>query len=162
MPGILSGLGVSANYTYVDSSNVPQSTLSETDPDVSAGNQTVIDISRLPLEGLSEHTFNIAPFLEYGDWSFRMAYSWRDEFLLTIRDVIVSFQPIVSESTGQLDATVFWQVADSWKVGVQGVNLTQETIKTSAVLNDELQQAPRGWFINDRRFSFIVRGYFGN
>ena len=162
LPGILSGLGVSANYTYVDSSNVPQSTLSETDPDVSAGNQAVIDISKLPLEGLSEHTFNITPFLEYGDWSFRMAYSWRDEFLLTIRDVIVPFQPIVSESTGQLDATLFWQVADNWKVGIQGVNLTQETIKTSAVINDELIQAPRGWFVNDRRFSFIARGYFGN
>ena len=162
LPGFLSGLGLSANYTYVDSSNVPQSTLSSTEPDVRAGNQASVDISKLPLEGLSEHTINITPFLEYGDWSARLAYSWRDEFLLTVRDVIVPFQPIMHEATGQLDGTVFWQFHDNWKLGLQAVNLTQETLKTSAIVNDDLFQAPRSWFINDRRFSLILRGHFGN
>ncbi|MGH8165598.1 MAG: TonB-dependent receptor domain-containing protein, partial [Woeseiaceae bacterium] len=160
LPGILNGLGLSANYTYVDSQNVPQSTLSETDPDVSAGNQSTVDISLLPLEGLSQHTINFAPFYDYGDWSARIAYSWRDEFLLTIRDVIVPFQPIMNEATGQLDGSVFYSVSDQWKVGIQGVNLLNETIRTSAVVNDDLLTAPRSWFMNDRRFSLIVRGHF--
>ena len=151
---------MSANYTYVDSSNVPQSTLSETDPDVAAGNQTTVDISKLPLEGLSRHTINFAPFYDHEKWSARLAYSWRDEFLLTIRDVIVPFQPIMHEATGQLDGSIFFSVSDNWKVGLQGVNLLQETLRTSAIVNDDLQTAPRSWFINDRRYSLIVRGHF--
>ncbi|HEX7028203.1 MAG TPA: TonB-dependent receptor [Gammaproteobacteria bacterium] len=160
LPGFWSNFGLSANYTYVDSSNVPQSTLSETDPDVAAGNQSTVDISLLPLEGLSKHTVNFTPFFETDNWSWRLAYTWRDEFLLTIRDVIVPFQPIVNEATGQLDGSVFYTINDNWKVGIQGVNLTDEVIKTSAIINDELRQAPRGWFMNDRRFSLIVRGTF--
>lgn len=158
--GWLSGFGLAANYTYVDSSNVPQSTLSETDPDVAAGNQSTVDISRLPLEGLSRHTINIAPFYDNEKWSARLAWSWRDEFLLTIRDVIVPFQPIVNEATGQLDGSVFYNINDNWKVGVQGVNLLNEVIRTSAIIHDDLRQAPRSWFMNDRRYSIIVRGFF--
>jgi len=160
LDGWLGGFGVNANYTYVDSSNVPQSTLSETDPDVAAGNQSTIDTSRLPLEGLSKHTVNIQPFWEYGDWSARLAYSWRSEFLLTIRDVIVPFQPIMNEATGQLDMSVFYQINDALRIGFQGVNLTQEVIQTTAVINDDLLQAPRSWYLNDRRYSLMLRGHF--
>lgn len=160
LPGWASGFGLSANYTYVDSSNVSQSTLSETDPDVGAGNQSTVDVSLLPLEGLSKHTVNITPFYEYGRWSARMAYSWRDDFLLTIRDVIVPFQPIINESTGQLDASVFYQLNDNMKIGLQAVNLLDETLKTSAVINDDLLTAPRSWFTNDRRVSLVFRASF--
>jgi TonB-dependent receptor len=158
--GWLGGFGLNANYTYVDSSGVPQSTLSETDPDVAAGNQTTVDTGLLPLEGLSEHTVNIQPFYEYGPWSARLAYSWRSEFLLTVRDVIVPYQPIMNEATGQLDASLFYQINDMFRIGFQGVNLTQEVIQTSAVLNDDLIQAPRSWYLNDRRYSLILRGHF--
>ena len=158
--GWLSGFGINANYTYVDSSNVPQSTLSETDPDVAAGNQSTVDVGRLPLEGLSKDTINIQPFYEYGKWSARLAYSWRSEFLLTIRDVIVPFQPIMNEATGQLDGSVFYQINDDFRIGLQGVNLTQEVVKTSAIINEDLQQAPRSWYMNDRRVSLVFRGRF--
>jgi TonB-dependent receptor len=160
LPGALSGLGIAANYTHIKSSNVPQSTLSETDPDVAAGRQSTVDISLLPLENLSKHNFNVQPFWEKGKWSVRAAYSWRSEFLLTVRDVIVPFQPIYNEATGQLDASVFFKATDNVTFGVQGVNLLQETIKTSAIVNNELRQVPRSWFMSDRRFSFIVRGSF--
>jgi TonB-dependent receptor len=160
LPGWLNGFGLSANYTYVDSSNVPQSTLSETDPDVAAGNQSTVDVGRLPLEGLSQNTVNLTPFYDHERWSARLAWSWRDDFLLTIRDVIVPFQPIIHEATGQLDGSIFFSINDSWKVGFQGVNLLNETIRTSAIVNDELQTAPRSWFMNDTRYSLILRGHF--
>jgi len=158
--GWLSGFGVNANYTYVDSSNVPQSTLSETDPDVAAGNQSTVDTSLLPLEGLSKHTINVQPFYEYGRFSARLAYSWRSEFLLTVRDVIVPFQPIMNESTGQLDASIGFDINDRFSLGFQGVNLTQEVIRTTAVLNDDLLRAPRSWFLSDRRYTLLLRGRF--
>jgi TonB-dependent receptor len=158
--GWLSGFGLSANYTYVDSSNVPQSTLSETDPDVAAGNQSTVDTSLLPLEGLSEHTVNIQPFYQYGKWAARLAYSWRSEFLLTIRDVIVPYQPVMNESTGQLDASLFYDITDNMSIGLQGTNLTKEVIETTAILNVDLLQGPRSWFLSDSRYSLVFRGAF--
>jgi hypothetical protein len=119
-----------------------------------------VDTSLLPLEGLSEHTVNLQPFYEYGKWSARLAYSWRSEFLLTVRDVIVPFQPIINEDSGQLDASVFYQINEALRIGLQGVNLTQEVIQTSAVINDDLLQAPRSWYLNDRRYSLVLRGHF--
>jgi len=70
------------------------------------------------------------------------------------------FQPIVNEATGQLDASIYYQLNPNWKVGLQGVNLLQETIKTSAVINDEGLRVPRSWFINDTRYVFSLKGKF--
>jgi TonB-dependent receptor len=163
LPGFLSGLGLGVTYTYVDSSGVAQSTLSETDPDVAAGNQANIDTSLLPLQGLSKHTVNITPFYEYGPLSIRLAYNWRSRFLLTVRDVIVPFAPIFNEATGTLDASIFFRINEHIRVGVQGVNLTNEILRTSSVISADqgnIRRGARGWFMNDRRFSFIVRAAF--
>ena len=163
LPGFLSGLGVNATYTYVKSSGVSQSTLSETDPDVSAGNNSNVDTSFLPLQGLSKHTVNFTPFYEKGPISLRVAYNWRSRFLLTTRDVIVPFAPIMNEPTGQIDASLFYSITPNLKLGVQGVNLTNEITRTTQVLEaDEsgLLLAPRSWFMNDRRFTGIVRFTF--
>lgn len=160
LPGWLDGFGVQANYTWIDSSGVAQSTLSSTDPDVGAGRVTNIDISALPLQGLSEHNFNIVGFYEQGPLELRLAYNWRSEFLLTTRDVIVPFAPIMNEDTGQLDGSVFFRINDNFRVGLQGVNLLDETTRTSQVLNDDLLRTGRSWFKNDRRFSLVARATF--
>ena len=157
LPGLLSGFGLSATYTYVKSSGVRQSTLSETDPDVSAGNTANVDTSLLPLQGLSKHSINFTPFYEKGPLSVRLAYSWRSKFLLTTRDVIEPFAPIMNEATGQLDGSIFFNINKNVKIGVQGVNLTNEVTRTSQVINNDLLTAPRSWFMNDRRFTGIVR-----
>ena len=157
LPGFLSGLGLNATYTFVDSSGVKQSTLSETDPDVAAGNTANIDTSLLPLQGLSKHTINIQPFYEKGPLTIRLAYNWRSRFLLTTRDVIVPFAPIFNEPTGQLDGSIFFTVNKRIRVGIQAVNILNEVTKTSQVINNDLIRAPRSWFMNDRRFSGIIR-----
>jgi TonB-dependent receptor len=163
LPGLFSGLGISANYTYVDSKGVSQNTLSETDADVGSVRTSSVDTKFLPLQGLSKHGFNIAPFYEKGPISLRVAYNWRSDFLITVRDVIVPFQPIINEATGQMDASIFYTINDNFKIGVQGVNLLNETLKTSAVLaadEKSVTTAPRGFFVNDRRYSLIARFKF--
>ncbi|MEM9965358.1 MAG: TonB-dependent receptor, partial [Asticcacaulis sp.] len=160
LPSPFDGLGVNANYSYIDSSNVPQSTLSATDPDVAAGRVAVVDTSLLPLQGLSKHNANVAVFYEKYGLSARLAYNWRDDFLITVRDVITPFQPIMQEASGQLDGSIFYNVTPKIKIGLQGVNLTNEIVHTRAVLNDKLQTAPRSWFMNDRRVTFVIRGTF--
>ncbi|MEP7007080.1 MAG: TonB-dependent receptor [Sphingomonas bacterium] len=161
LPGFLKGFGMNANFTYVQSKGVAQSTLSNTDPNVSAGVIANIDTSKLPLQGLSKYTVNITPFYQYGPLEIRAAYSWRSKYLLTVRDVIVPFAPIMNESTGQLDASIFVAVNDHVKMGLQATNLLNETLRTSQVINNNLLTEPRSWFINDRRFTFSIRAKFG-
>lgn len=160
LPAPFDGFGVNANYTYIDSEGVAQSTLSSTDPDVAAGRVSNVDTSLLPLQNLSKHTVNLAGFYEKGRISARLAYAWRSEFLITPRDVIVPYAPIMNEDTGQLDGSIFYTVNDNWKVGLQAVNLTNEITRTSQVLNNDLLRAPRSWFMNDRRFTLIARATF--
>lgn len=162
LPGVLSGLGLTANYTFVEAKGVRQSTLNGTDPDVGAGTVATVDTSRLPLQGLSKHTFNIQPFYQLGKLELRGAYSWRSRFLLTTRDVIVPFAPIFSEATGQFDASVFVNVTPKVRLGVQGYNLTAETTRTSQVINNNLVTAPRSWFVADRRITLSLRARLGN
>lgn len=160
LPAPFDGIGLQANYTYVESSGVSQSTLSATDPDVAAGRVANVDTSLLPLQGLSKHTANLAVFYESDRWSARLAYSWRSDFVVTVRDVIVPFAPIIQEDSGQLDGSLFYSVNDHVRIGVQGVNLTNEVTRTSQVLNNDLLTAPRSWFMNDRRFTFVVRASY--
>lgn len=165
LPGILSGLGLQANYTYVDSSGVPQPTLDPGDPSVAAGLVSTVDTSRFGLQGLSKHNFNITPFYDYKGLSMRASYSWRSQYLLTTRDVITPFDPVFQEDYGQLDASVFYQVTRNLRLGVQGVNLTNSITKTSVAVQgpdgvDDVRIIPRGWFMNDRRISMIARFNF--
>jgi len=162
LPGLWSGLGINANYTYLESSGVPQSTLSGTDPDVAAGRITTVDISRLPLTGLSKNSYNISPFYQKGPFEVRLAYSWRSKFLLTVRDVIVPFQPIINEGTGQLDGSIFYSFWNSHiKLGLQVSNILNEVERTSAIVDpDTLKTAPRGWYINDTRYTAGIRWTF--
>ncbi|MBO9711039.1 MAG: TonB-dependent receptor, partial [Caulobacter sp.] len=164
LPKPLDGFGINANFSYIDSKGVPQSTLSATDPDVAAGRVSTVDTGKLPLQGLSKYNANFAAIYEKNKISARLAYNWRSDFLLTVRDVIVPFAPIMNEATGQLDGSLFYTVNDKVKIGVQGVNLTNEITKTTQVLdikpNGDLLKAGRSWFMNDRRYTFVLRATF--
>jgi len=147
----------------VDSSGVPQSTLSETDPDVAAGRVTTVDTSLLPLQGLSKHQVNITPFFDWGPFSARVTYSWRSDFVLTVRDVIVPYDPIINKATGQLDASMFLAITPQIKIGLQGSNLLNEVTHTNAVITaigGGIKEVPRGWYMNDRRLSAVARFNF--
>jgi outer membrane receptor protein involved in Fe transport len=89
--------------------------------------------------------------------SARVAYNWRSEFLQTPRDVIFPFSPIYGESTGQLDASIFYSITDNFKVGVQAVNLLDEVTRTSQVIDFAGTRATRSAFRNDRRYTFLAR-----
>ena len=160
LPSPFNGFGIQTNYSYIDSGNVPQINLSTNDPNGPGVNEPAIDTSLLPLENLSKHNINFATLYEKGPISARLAYSWRSEFLLTTRDVIVPNAPIMNQATGQLDGSFFYTFNGGLKFGIQGVNLLNEVIKTSQVLNDDLVTAGRSWFMSDRRLSVVIRANF--
>ena len=157
LPSILSGFGLSANFTYVTSKGIPNSFLNGGNPvNVSPIGQS----GTLPLAQLSKYQFNIQPFYEKGPISIRVAYNWRSKFLLTESDVIFPYFPIWNDKTGTLDASAFFNITSKMKIGVQATNLTNEVTKTLQQYTVDGRLAPRSYFMNDRRFSFIIRGTF--
>lgn len=157
LPKPLDGLGVAANYTYIESEGLPNTFLNTGEP----VDQSTVPPGNLPLEQLSKHNVNATVFYEKGPISLRAAYNWRSRFLLTPADAIFPFYSIFNEATGQLDGSIFFRVSNEIQLGVQGVNLLDEVTRTTqAYTGDPNVLAPRSFFMNDRRFSFIVRGNF--
>ncbi len=157
LPGFLKGLGFAGNYTYIDSSGLPNSFLNGGTP----SSDSTIAKGNLPLEGLSKHNFNATAFYEMGPISLRAAYNWRSRFLLTAADVIFPYTSIFNDATGQLDASAFVNLTKYVKLGVQGVNLTNTTTKLlQAYKAGSNDLAPRSYFTNDRRFSVILRANY--
>ena len=156
LPWIFSGLGVSANYTYIHSRGLPNSFLNGGNP----ANTGPIAPGNLPLEQLSKHNINAEVFYERGPVSLRVAYNWRSRFLLTASDVIFPYFPIFNAATGQLDASAFFSITPQVKIGVQAVNLLNEVTRTEQEFTAGGLVGPRSYFMNDRRFAFIIRGNF--
>lgn len=161
LPTPMDGLGIQANYTYIDASSVPNSNLFTTSPDnTPAGGSGQLAFDELPLAGQSKDTANLILMYEGNEFEGRVAYNWRSEYMVTARDTIAPYRPIYSESSGFLDASVFYNYSDDLKFGIQGVNLLDTVTKTSMQVDEEGTQHGRSWFVNDRRLSLIVRAKF--
>ncbi|WP_350433274.1 TonB-dependent receptor [Shewanella sp. H8] len=156
LPGMWSGLGVNANYTFADSEQ----------PD---GN-TLLNISK--------HTANTQLYWESEDVQMRLAYNWRDRYLYeqgTKRVQTVgalgynvfnqndpladNYDPTVGnsyrEARGQFDFSVSWDINENFTVVANAVNLTGEPI----VYTTELDSI---WAYSeaDRRYTLGVRAKF--
>jgi TonB-dependent receptor len=163
LPGFWSGFGIQANYTYIDSQGVPQAILDSAGTGGTAQNVPNVNTKYLPLVNLSKDNINFQLMYAKGPLDARIAYSWRSKYLLTVRDVITPFSPIMNEASGQLDASVMYSINDNFKIGFQAVNLTDEIVQTSQVLEadeDHVLTGPRSWFLSDRRVSAIFRMSF--
>lgn len=143
LPGLWSGLGVQANYTYVDSS-APNPTARDT-------SQTVL--ANVPLEGLSKHSYNVVGIYEKGPLSFRLAYNWRDDFVRTTSGNGTGNLPIYSKAFGQLDASATYDINDHMAFTIEGVNLTDTQRDT--FFGKETR--PRDSILVDRRVSATLR-----
>lgn len=157
LPAALSGLGMQFNYTYIDEEGSPNPGLSPDKPNSEEGEGVAFD--NLPLEGLSENNFNLVGMYEKYGVTARVAYNWRSEYLLTTKDVITQL-PIFNEDGGQVDASIFYAITDQLQLGIQGTNLTDEITRTSMQIDNEGTQTGRSWFVNDRRFSLVLKGNF--
>ena len=98
LPDWMSGFGVSANYTYIDSRMSMYSPINRTwctpkgDLDSSlianiAGCDTdgrVLNGGVMPLTGLSKNAYNLALLYDRGPLSARLAYGWRSRYLQAV------------------------------------------------------------------------------
>lgn len=142
LPGVLSGFGVQANYTYVDS-KAP----SPDAQDTSGASLTV------PLEDLSKHSYNLIGFYDKGPISARVAYNWRSEYVDTTRGNGSGNLPIFNDARGQLDASFTYTVAPNFAMTIDGTNLTNTENRTYY----GIASRPQSFVLNDRRISVTAR-----
>ncbi|MFN4295823.1 MAG: TonB-dependent receptor [Brevundimonas sp.] len=152
LPGWLNGFGVQANYTYIDSDGGANTAVNIFDPD-----QVDAASLALPLEGMSPSSYNIAALYERHGVSARLAWNWREQYLLTTSAANIE-APVWAEDYGQLDGSIFFDVTENVKLGVQGTNLTQERTILRVGYGDRM---PRySWVDTDRRVAVVLRARF--
>jgi TonB-dependent receptor len=95
LPGLLSGLGIEGNLTYINSSNPAQQannvlTLPPAgngpgglQPGLNPDGTVPQTYPNLPYAGLSKWAYNIQLLYSRGKVNFRLAYNWRDKALLS-------------------------------------------------------------------------------
>ncbi len=162
LPSPFDGFGTQINYTLIDVSGVPNPalTLDIEDPDA-VDYRSESQASSLPLQSQSKHTANFTLWYEKGPVSIRTAYNWRSRYLVTARDASnYPFPATWAAASGYLDASAFYNITDKIKVGVQGTNLLNTIAKTEYQDLNTGDTHGRSWFVNDRRYSLVLRANF--
>ncbi|NWK94613.1 TonB-dependent receptor [Sphingobium lactosutens] len=139
LPGPLSGLGMQANFTYVDSQAPSPATSGP--------------VTNVPLELLSKYNYNLVGIYELGGLSARVAYNWRSKYVVTTAGNGTGNLPIFNKSFGQLDASISYNVTPQFALAVDGTNLTNTRRSTYFGIDTR----PRDVVVNDRRISLTAR-----
>lgn len=156
LPEPWNGLGVQANFTYVDNKGVKNTGVTIVSNDGSTNQDGNITFTDLPLEGFSDMAYNLVLMYEKQKFSARLAYNWRDDYLISQADCCIKL-PVWQDAYGQLDASVHFKPDDSWDIFLDAQNLTEaETVLRQQVNNSGLL-LPRSWFTNDMRIQVGVR-----
>lgn len=161
LPGVLRGLGLEANYTYIDSQN----------PGDLYRDINGVTKNDAPLQGLSKHNFNVTLLYEHNPFSVRVAYSWRSRYLQSTNangttptylyygsagasgNSTTIALPVYGDSYGTLDAGVTFRVTDEFAFSIQGTNLTNATQRTLMGGYPNDARYIRSWFQSDRRIT---------
>lgn len=167
LPGAWRGLGLQFNFTYIDQSgledpnNVAAGTLgfNENGDRIADNRNTFRVFSGLPLQGYSDRNMNIVGMYEYEAISFRLAYTWRSEYLLTLRES-EEYVPAYAKASGMLDASLYYSINDNWKIGIEGSNLLKTETKTQYQMNQAGVRTDALSFTTDRRYALSVRATF--
>lgn len=160
LPAPFDGFGIQANYTYIDSDTTTGSSVKPVDTDGSS-------YGDLPYEGLSRDTFNFTALYEKGDWSTRLAYNYRSQYLMSVgangyngsTDGIDWKLPVYQKGRYQLDGSVNYSVTENVTLSLEVNNITEQDTQTYADQN-AAGDSSGAFFVNDRRYAITVRANF--
>ncbi|MBU2987679.1 TonB-dependent receptor [Saccharophagus degradans] len=125
------GFGMQANVTFVEG-------------DVEY-DSTSLDQS-IALTGLSDSA-NLVGFYEKDGVQVRLAYNWRDEFLLSANQLRQTNEPVFVSEYGQWDISASYEINDNFSVFVDGLNITGESAEGRGRFDEQfiyfVDQSPR-------------------
>jgi iron complex outermembrane recepter protein len=133
LPAPFDGLGVIANYTFVDSE----------------------DSNGFPLAATSRHSYNLVALFEKGPVSARVAYNWRDDSVFEF----TQGRPDVIAARSQLDAQIGFEVARGFTLTLQGQNLIPRDSATVEISNFN-PNAINSYALSERRYTLGLRARF--
>jgi iron complex outermembrane receptor protein len=111
LPGLLSGLGLQANATFMEGSM-----------------KNAVTGVKTEFRGLSKFSYNVAVLYEKGPISGRVAYNWRKHFLDTPNFENSGFD-LIADDTAQMDASLSYKVGNKLTFTLEGVNLLDTEFK---------------------------------
>lgn len=188
LPGLLSGFGITSNFTFVDSSTkintsslVANSAAYTSALGVDTNGRVFGD---LPLEGLSKYSYNLTGYYEKGILSARLAYNWRSRYLLAVNvngtqgtdgtpltaggvscdtaanaHCVTFGLPTYNDAYGQLDGSIFFKLFhNKVSIGVEAQNLLNS--ENRVLMQQSSGLLGRAWFVSDRRYTGSVRVTF--
>jgi len=120
LPGPLDGLGVVATYSYIDSKT------------------PIRDVSgrTLTFPGLSKNNVNLIGFYEKGPVSLRVAYNWRDDFLVGLSAAATG---IYNDAFADLSATFRYDLTKALSLTLEGNNLLNSQQRTYDGVSEALR-----------------------
>ena len=141
LPAPFDGLGVIANYTYIDSGSDFEN--SKTGASYS-------------IPGLSENTINFTVFYEKGPFRARLSYNFRDDFLDDIQGGF-SGHPYFVESYAQFDASLGYSPTEKLSFSMEAINIADENVYYYNLLGTGRQKHYSSAIAAGRRFQLGVR-----
>ncbi|MGJ8693485.1 MAG: TonB-dependent receptor [Thalassotalea sp.] len=135
-----SGFGLQANATFVDGDVEYDS--------FETAEQTA-------LLGLSDSA-NFVFFYDNHGLQARIAYNWRDDFLLSMDQLRAPDEPVFTEEYGQWDANVSYDITENLTVFIEGLNIGEENIRQHGRFQNQLVSAQE----YSARYNFGIRGSF--
>ena len=136
LPSPLDGFGVQANYTRVKSSA----------PGPIAGQS-------VPLQNLSERSYNLVGFYEKYGFRARLAYNYRSDYVETTSGPGSGNLPIFAHPYDQLDGSLGYTFNKHIDVSVDATNLTKTMFRS--YFGEEIR--PRFKNVADRRIGVSLR-----
>lgn len=126
LPGIWSGLGIIANYTFSDSETAEETVVNDD------GSVSVTQLAT-PFPETSRHTYNLTAFYEKDGLFLRLAYNDRSDYLIDAN--ILGGYAHYREGSSSLDLSGGWDITDNLQLNFQAVNLTDTVRRDYAVFH---------------------------
>ena len=174
LPAPFDGLGIQANYTYIDSSaDIPlnsQPTTGDTQAGAAPLDTDRSSYGQLPIDQLSKNAFNIVGMYEKDGFSARLAYSWRSKYLISwggngfdpdFNDGLGGKAriPVYNDDYGQLDASISYTFLENYTVTAEASNLLKE--KTVGIIDQNGAGDHVAYsYAQDARFAVGLRARF--
>ncbi|HVJ37118.1 MAG TPA: TonB-dependent receptor [Stenotrophomonas sp.] len=109
--GVLDGFGVVSTYTYIDS----ETPITDFNGD------------SLTFPGLSKNNANLIGYFERGGFSARLAYNWRDQYLVGLSSAATG---IYNDTYKDLSATLSYDFSEQLSLKLEGNNLLDSEQRT--------------------------------
>lgn len=150
LPGLLNGLGMQVNYTYVHQSGIKNSNIISAIDNgnlgaFGAGQQAlggtgnVIDSHMLA--GISKHTVNVVGLYEKGPIAVRLAYNWRSRYLTQNLDCCIGL-PVFQKAAGFMDGSIRYSVTRFLELSIEGTNILGTQTRYQQEIFGDSPQSP--------------------